>query len=229
MASRFLDAMNASTSANIAERLASRFAYIKGQELGLAKPSCPGSSAIEDAKIEMAHDLDWRMRSDSLFSSTTYDSCASPARSTTDRSRSTSPLLRGYQRTSGQTSPNGSFKTIKAYRADVEARELRRELGKLQSGFDMPEEIMAWGLTSLNARSRTSKTPSESLASPSKTFNAIEKPHLEDLLQSKTTDSKKAPAETASFCPSDVERRLFRTGSGEAMRSPASLLPTHGM
>ncbi len=107
----FLVKMKPSKSAIIAER----FAYIKGQVLGVAKPSGPGSSAIEDAKIEMALDLDWRMRSDSLFSSTTSDACASPARSPTDRSRSTSPLFRSYQRTSGQTSPNDSFKTSKAH------------------------------------------------------------------------------------------------------------------
>ena len=201
--------------------LAERFAYIKGQVLGVAKPSGPGSSADEEAKIDLALDLDWRMRSDSLFSSTADDVCASPTRS--DRSRSTSPLLGGYNRTSGPSSPNGSFSSRK-YRADLASRELRRELGKLQSAFDVPEEItgpepkLGCSVKALKEHLRVLGVTDEDIR------GCMEKSDLEALMQSAAKPTP-APAEMTA---QDVEDRLFRTESDDK-RAPACLSRSHGI
>lgn len=131
-----------------------RFAYIKGEVLGgpagpafvtvdsataSKAPTCSNTpQKAEYAKIHLNLDvvdwLPWQKHSTS--------SSQSPERSP-EHSRCTSPLLRR-----GDTSPEGSFKISKTYRADQAARELRKE--KLQSGFDrerlhkafdLPEEI----------------------------------------------------------------------------------------
>lgn len=74
--------------------------------------------------------LSWKTRSAS--------SSKSPERSP-EHSRCTSPLLRR-----GDTSPEGSFKISKTYRADQAARELRKE--KMQSAFDRERLHMAFDL-----------------------------------------------------------------------------------
>ena len=131
-----------------------RFAYIKGEVLGgppgpafvtagsataSKAPTCSKTPQnAEYAKIDLNLDvvdwLPWQNRSTSASQS--------PERSP-EHSRCTSPLLRR-----GDTSPEGSFKISKTYRADQAARELRKE--KLQSAFDrerlhrafdLPEEI----------------------------------------------------------------------------------------
>jgi hypothetical protein len=69
------------------------------------------------------------------------------------------------------------------YRADVAARELRRELGKLQSGFDMPEEIrrpekFKCSVKDLKDTLRVLGVTEQDIQ------GCMEKSHLEDLLQS---------------------------------------------